>query len=181
MATLASKIKIDRHYLEGRPPGSLSSSLLTLGKNMHNYQVIKKFHLTQGRRLRSQKPITLLDFQSSMQMLASNIDIIKEYLNNPSSCDRAYIRKLPQLMAEEFGYTIFMIIDGLGMEGVNSNVIKEINVKYRSRLLKLATEEDVYQKLKAPKKYPNADTELLELFESAYALSQEVYDVIISH
>jgi len=31
------------------------------------------------------------------------------------------------------------------------------------------------------KKYPNAVTELLELFESAYALSQEVYDVIISH
>ncbi len=148
---------------------------------MCNYQVIKKFHLTQDRRLRSQKPITLLDFQSSMQMLASNINIIKEYLNNPSSCDRAYIRKLPQLMAEEFGHTIFMIIDGKGMEGVNSNVIEEINVKYRSRLYTLATEEEVYQKLKAPKKYPNAVTELLELFESAYALTQEVYDIIISH
>ena len=148
---------------------------------MHNYQIFKKFVLAQNRRLRSQKPITLLDFQSSMQMLASNINIIKEYLNNPSSHDRAYIRKLPQLMAEEFGYTIFMIIEGKGMEGVNSNVIEEINVKYRSRLFKLAIGEEVYQKLKAPKKYPNAVTELLELFESAYALTQEVYDIIISH
>jgi hypothetical protein len=116
-----------------------------------------------------------------MQMLASNINIIKEYLNNPSSCDRAYIKKLPQLMAEEFGYTIFMIIDGKGMEGVHGNVIEEINVKYRSRLFKLAIGEEVYQKLKAPKKYPNAVTELLELFESAYALTQEVYDIISSH
>jgi len=41
--------------------------------------------------------------------------------------------------------------------------------------------EEVYQKLKAPKKYPNAVTELLELFESAYALTQEVYDIISSH
>lgn len=148
---------------------------------MHNYQIFKKFVFAQNRRLRSQKPITLLDFQSSMQMFASNINIIKEYLNNPSSCDRAYIKKLPQLMAEEFGYTIFMIIEGKGMEGVNSNVIEEINVKYRSRLFKLAIGEEVYQKLKAPKKYPNAVTELLELFESAYALTQEVYDIIISH
>ena len=148
---------------------------------MHNYQIFKKFVFAQNRRLRSQKQITLLDFQSSMQMLASNINIIKEYLNNPSSCDRAYIKKLPQLMAEEFGYTIFMIIDGKGMEGVHGNVIEEINVKYRSRLFKLAIGEEVYQKLKAPKKYPNAVTELLELFESAYALTQEVYDIISSH
>ena len=84
-------------------------------------------------------------------------------------------------MAKEFGYTIFMIIEGLGVEGVNSNVIEEIDVKYRSRLLTMATEEDIYQKLKAPKKSPTAVTELLELFESAYALTQEVYDIIISH
>ena len=148
---------------------------------MHNYQLYKKFVFAQNRRLRSQKPITLLDFQSSMQMLASNIDIIKEYLSNPSSYDRAYIRKLPQLMAEEFGYTIFIIIDGIGMKGVNRNVIEEIDIKYRSRLFKIATKEEVYQKLKAPKKYPTAVTELLELFESAYALTKEVYDIIVSH
>ena len=112
---------------------------------MDNYLVYKSFTLAHNHRLRSRKSVTLSDFYTSMQTLENNINIIKKYLLSSASVDRTYIRKLPQLLAEEFGYTVFAIIDGTRMEGVTDSVIEEINSKYRQRLFKLATQEELHQ------------------------------------
>lgn len=148
---------------------------------MNNHLVYKCFVLAHNRRLCSRKSVTLSDFYASIKTIENNIDIIKRHLLSSASVDRTYIRKLPQLLAKEFGYTVFAIIDGTRMEGVSDSVIDEINSKYRQRLFKLATEEELYQQLKSPKKYPNAINELLELFESALEVCNEVYIVLLSN
>jgi len=148
---------------------------------MNNHLIYKSFYLAHNLRLRSRKSVTLLEFYTSMQTIENNINIIKIHILSSASVDRTYIRKLPQLLAKEFGYTVFTIIDGTRMEGVSDSVIDEIDSKYRQRLFKLATEEELYQQLKSPKKYPNAVNELLELFESALEVCNEVYIVLLNN
>ena len=127
---------------------------------MNNHLVYKSLILAHNRRACSRKSVTLSDYYKSMQTIEINIDIIKRHQLIPVSVDRSYIRKLPQLLAKEFGYTVFAIIDGTRMEGISNSVIDEINSKYRQRLFKLATEEELYQQLKSPKKHPNAVNDL---------------------
>ncbi len=138
--------------------------------------ICHKFFVTgTNRRIFTGRAVSLADIYSTIQKLDSSISLIKQYIANDPSVDGTEVRKLPTVLAEELGYNIFPIVDSMGVNGVNEDVIEEINTKYRSRILDLGHNNELYLKLKAPKRNPNAFNELLDEFEEAKRVCDDIY------